>query len=249
MGKLNGRVAVVTGASKGIGAAIAEHLARESAAVVVNYSASADKAEAVVKKIKAAGGRAKAVRADLSRPGDAKKLMDAALAEFGRLDILINNAGRYEFIPLAEITEQHFNETFDLDVKGVLFATQAAANAFDGHGGAVVNMSSLASVANAATSSVYSAAKAAVDSLTRTLAAELGPRKIRVNSVLPGPVETEGTSNMKNFEQFRDMMIPRTPLGRVGQPGDIASVVTFLASDDAAWITGQSIQAAGGLNL
>ncbi|HUJ41634.1 MAG TPA: glucose 1-dehydrogenase [Candidatus Acidoferrales bacterium] len=249
MGKLNGKVAVVTGASKGIGAAIAAELAREGAAVVVNYSSSAAQADAVVKKIHSAGGKAKAVRADLSRPGDAKKLMDAALAEFGRLDILVNNAGRYEFVPLANITEKHFDETFALDVKGVLFATQAAAGAFDGRGGSVVNMSSLASIANAATASVYSAAKAAVDALTRTLAAELGPRKIRVNSVLPGPVETEGTANMQNFQQFRDAMIPRTPLGRVGTPGDIASVVTFLASDDSAWITGQSIQAAGGLTV
>ncbi len=249
MGKLNGRVAIVTGASKGIGAAIAEHLAKEGAAVVVNYASSQAHAEAVVRKIHSAGGKAKAVRADLSKPGEAKKLIDAAVAEFGRLDILVNNAGTYEFVPLAEVTEEHFDHTFDLDVKGVLFATQAAAGAFDGRGGSVVNISSLASIANAATSSVYSAAKAAVDSLTRTLAAELGPKKIRVNSVLPGLVDTEGTANMKNFDQFREVMIPRTPLGRVGTPADIASVVAFLASDEAQWITGQSIQVAGGLSL
>ena len=249
MGKLNGRVAVVTGASKGIGAAIAAHLAREGAAVVVNYSASAAQAEAVVKKIQAAGGKAKAVRADLSKREEAGKLIAAALAEFGRLDILVNNAGTYEFVPLAEVTEEHFDHTFNLDVKGVLFATQAAVGAFDGKGGTVVNISSLASIAGAATASVYSAAKAAVDSMTRTLAAELGPNGIRVNSVLPGTVETEGTANMKNFKQFRDMLIPRTPLGRVGKPDDIASVVAFLASDDAGWITGQMIQAAGGLRL
>ena len=249
MGKLSGRVAVVTGASKGIGAAIAEQLARDGAAVVVNFASSAAQAEAVVKKIQAAGGKAKSVRADVSKPGEARKLIEAAVAEFGKLDILVNNAGTYEFVPLAEITEQHFDHTFDVDVKGVLFATQAAANAFDGVGGSVVNISSLASVANAATASVYSAAKAAVDSMTRTLSAELGPKKIRVNSVLPGPIETEGTANMKNFEQFRDLMIPRTPLGRVGYPSDIASVVAFLVSDDAAWITGQSIQVAGGLSL
>jgi len=249
MAKLTGRVAVVTGASKGIGAAIAELLARDGAAVVVNYASSAAQAEAVVKKILAAGGKAKAVRADVSKPGEAKKLIEAAVAEFGKLDILVNNAGTYEFVPLAEVSEQQFDHTFDVDVKGVLFATQAAANAFDGRGGSVVNISSLASIANAATASVYSAAKAAVDSLTRTLSAELGPKKIRVNSVLPGPVETEGTANMKNFEQFRDMVVPRTPLGRVGKPADIASVVAFLVSDDAGWITGQSIQAAGGLTL
>ncbi len=249
MGKLTGRVAVVTGGSKGIGAAIAERLGKEGASVIVNYASSAAQAEAVVKKIQAAGGKAKAVRADVSKREEAKQLISAAVAEFGKLDILVNNAGTYEFVPLAEVTEEHFDHTFNLDVKGVLFATQAAANAFDGNGGSVVNISSLASIANAATASVYSAAKAAVDSMTRTLGAELGPRKIRVNSVLPGPVQTEGTANMKDFEQFRDMMIPRTPLGRVGTPNDIASVVAFLVSDDAAWITGQAIQAAGGLSL
>jgi len=249
MAKLSGRVAVVTGASKGIGAAIAERLGKEGAAVIVNYASSAAQAEAVVRKIQVAGGKAKAVRADVSKREEAKKLIAAAVAEFGKLDILVNNAGTYEFVPLAEVTEEQFNHTFNLDVKGVLFATQAAANVFDGNGGSVVNISSLASIAGAATASVYSAAKAAVDSMTRTLGAELGPRKIRVNSVLPGPVETEGTANMKNFEQFRDMMLPRTPLGRVGTPGDIASVVAFLASDDAAWITGQMIQTAGGLSL
>jgi len=249
MSRLAGKVAVVTGASKGIGAAIAERLGKEGASVIVNYASSAAQAEAVVKKIQAAGGKAKAVRADVSNREEAKKLIAAAVSEFGKLDILVNNAGTYEFIPLADITEEHFDHTFNLDVKGVLFTTQAAANAFDGNGGSVVNISSLASVAAAATASVYSAAKAAVDSITRTLGAELGPKKIRVNSVLPGIVETEGTANMKNFEQFRDLMLPRTPLGRVGTPKDIASVVAFLVSDEAAWITGQMIQAAGGLSL
>jgi len=249
MARLAGKVAVVTGASKGIGAAIAERLGKEGASVIVNYASSAAQAEAVVKKIQAAGGKAKAVRADVSNREEAKKLIAAAVSEFGKLDILVNNAGTYEFIPLADITEEHFDHTFNLDVKGVLFTTQAAANAFDGNGGSVVNISSLASVAAAATASVYSAAKAAVDSITRTLGAELGPKKIRVNSVLPGIVETEGTANMKNFEQFRDLMLPRTPLGRAGTPSDIASVVAFLVSDDAAWITGQMIQAAGGLSL
>jgi 3-oxoacyl-[acyl-carrier protein] reductase len=249
MARLAGKVAVVTGASKGIGAAIAERLGKEDASIIVNYASSAAQAEAVVKKIQAAGGKAKAVRADVSKREDAKKLIAAAVSEFGRLDILVNNAGTYEFIPLADVTEEHFDHTFNVDVKGVLFTIQAAANAFDGNGGSVVNISSIASVAAAATASVYSAAKAAVDSFTRTLGAELGPKKIRVNSVLPGVVETEGTANMKNFEQFRDMMIPRTPLGRVGTPSDIANVVAFLVSDDAAWITGQMIQAAGGLSL
>jgi len=249
MARLAGKVAVVTGASKGIGAAIAERLGKEGASIIVNYASSAAQAEAVVKKIQAAGGKAKAVRADVSKREEAKKLIAAAVSEFGKLDILVNNAGTYEFIPLADVTEEQFDHTFNVDVKGVLFTTQAAANAFDGNGGSVVNISSLASVAAAATASVYSAAKAAVDSITRTLGAELGPKKIRVNSVLPGLVETEGTANMKNFAQFRDMMLPRTPLGRVGTPNDIAGVVAFLVSDDAAWITGQMIQAAGGLRL
>jgi 3-oxoacyl-[acyl-carrier protein] reductase len=248
MARLNGRVAVVTGGSKGIGAAIAEQLAREGASIVVNYASSAAQAEAVVRKIQAAGGKAKAIRADVSKPEEARKLIEAAVAEFGRLDILVNNAGSYEFVALADITEEHFDHTFDLDVKGVLFATQAAAAAMDGNGGSIVNISSINSVASVPTSSVYSAAKAAVDSLTRTLGAELGPKKIRVNSVLPGPVETEGTAQMANFDQIRAMTVPRTPLGRVGTPGDIASVVSFLVSDDAAWITGQSILTAGGLS-
>lgn len=249
MARLAGKVAVVTGASKGIGAAIAERLGKEGAAVIVNYASSATQAEAVVKKIQHAGGKAKAVRADVSKREEAKKLIAAAVSEFGKLDILVNNAGTYEFVPLADVTEEQFDHTFNLDVKGVLFTTQAAANAFDGSGGSIVNMSSLASVASTATASVYSAAKAAVDSMTRTLSAELGPRKIRVNSVLPGPVETEGTASMKDFAQLRDMVLPRTPLGRVGKPNDIAGVVAFLVSDDAAWITGQMIQVAGGLSL
>lgn len=247
MSNLNGKVAVVTGASKGIGAAIAQELAGAGAAVVVNYSNSPQQAEAVIAKIKAAGGKAKAVKANVSKPAEARKLIESAVSEFGRVDILVNNAGVYEFSPLPEISEEHYNRIFDLNVKGLLFTTQAAAKAFDSRGGTVINISSLASQTAIPTSAVYSATKAAVDSFTRTLAAELGPRNILVNSILPGPVETEGTHAMANFDALRNEFVPRTPLGRIGQPNDIANVVTFLASDQAGWITGQVIPVAGGL--
>ena len=247
MPKLKGRVAVVTGASKGIGAAIAEGLAKEGASVVVNYSSSGEQASAVVAKIQAAGA-AKAVRADVSKPAEARKLIEAAVSAFGRLDILVNNAGIYQSRPLPEISEEHYNSIFNLNVKGLLFTTQAAANAFGDHGGAIINISSLASQTAIPNYGVYSATKAAVDSFTRTLAAELGPRKILVNSVLPGPVETEGTQAMAGWDQLQEQFVSRTPLGRVGQPRDIANVVSFLASDDAGWITGQVIPVAGGLH-
>ena len=247
MSTLEGKVAVVTGASKGIGAAIAEELAAQGAAVVVNYAASADGAAEVVRKIQANGGKAKAIRADVSKPGEARQLIDAALKEFGRIDVLVNNAAVYDFKGLAEISEEHYDRMFDLNVKGLLFTTQAAAKAFDGGGGAIINISSMASVGAVPGASIYSATKAAIDSFTRTLAAELGPRKILVNSILPGPVETEGTREMANWDDFQAQMIPRTPLGRIGQPRDIATVVSFLASDEAGWITGQMIPVAGGL--
>ena len=247
MGSLEGKVAVVTGASKGIGAAIAEELASEGAAVVVNYAASPKQADEVVGKIKGAGGKAKAVRADLSKIGEAKQLIDTAVAEFGRIDILVNNAGVYEFVPLAEIKEEHYNRIFDLNVKGLLFTTQIAVNAFGNGGGTVINISSMASLAALPYSSVYSATKAAVDSFTRTLAAELGPKKIRVNSVLPGPVETEGARALEQWDQIQTQFLPQTPLGRIGEPRDISKVVSFLASDNAAWITGQVLPVAGGL--
>ena len=248
MGKLTGKVAVVTGASKGIGAAIAEELAHEGASIVVNYASSGDQAESVVAKIQAGGGAAKAVRADVSKPAEAKALVNAAVAEFGRVDILVNNAGVYEFLPLESITEKHFDRMFDLNVRGLVFATQAAAAAFGKGGGSVINIGSVASRMAPAGGSVYSATKGAVDVLTKSLAAELGPKSIRVNAVLPGPVETEGTAAMPEFEPLLAMTLPRTPLGRVGQPRDIATVVSFLASGDAGWITGQILPASGGLN-
>ncbi len=247
MARLEGRVAVVTGASKGIGAAIAEELAQQGAAVVVNYSASADGAAEVVRKIQGAGGKAKAIRADVSKPAEAQELIDAAVKEFGRVDILVNNAGVFDFKGLAQVNEEHYDRMFDLNVKGLLFTTQAAANAFDGRGGSIINISSMVSVGAVPGASVYSATKAAIDSFTRTLAAELGPKKILVNSILPGPVDTEGARSMPNWGDFQAQLIPRTPLGRIGKPRDIASVVSFLASDEAGWITGQMIPVAGGL--
>lgn len=248
MGKLQGKVAVVTGASKGIGAAIAEELAREGASVVVNYASSGGQAEAVVSKIKSAGGAAKAVQADVSKPSEAKALVNKAVAEFGKVDILVNNAAVYEFLPLEAITEKHFDRMFNLNVRGLVFATQAAAGAFGDVGGSVINIGSIASKLAPVGGSVYSATKGAVDVLTKSFAAELGPKKIRVNAVLPGPVETEGSKGMPEFEPILAATLPRTPLGRVGQPQDIAQVVSFLVSGDAGWITGQTIQAAGGLN-
>jgi 3-oxoacyl-[acyl-carrier protein] reductase len=247
MAKLTGKVAVVSGASKGIGAGIAEELAKEGALVIVNYASSPAQAQAVVNKIQAAGGTAKAVKADLSQAGEAKKLIGAAVSEFGKLDILVNNAGVYDFVPLADIDEAHYDRIFGLNVKGLLFTTQAAVKAFGENGGAVINISSVASQSALPSASVYSATKAAVDSFTRTLAAELGPKGIRVNSVLPGPVETEGTQSMEGFAQLRDTFVPQTPLRRIGQPHDIATAVSFLASEDSGWITGQVIPVSGGL--
>lgn len=246
MAKHTGKVAVVTGASKGIGAASAEELAKDGASVIVNYASSASGAEAVVGKIKAAGGKAKAIRADVSRPAESKQLVDAAVSEFGRVDILVNNAAIYEFLPLDQITEQHFDRMYDLNVRGVLFTTQAAAAAMGDHGGSIINIGSMASLGAIPGGSVYSSSKAALDALTRNLAAELGPRKILVNAVLPGPVETEGANSMPNWDQFKASVLPRTPLGRVGYPRDIATVVSFLASEEAGWITGQIIPVAGG---
>lgn len=247
MAKLTGKVAIVTGASKGIGAGIAEELAKDGASVIVNYANSPKQAEAVVAKIKSAGGKAKAVKADVSKPAEAKQLADAAVSEFQRLDILVNNAGVYEFLPLPDITETHFDRMFNLNVRGLLFATQSAVGAFGDHGGSVINIGSMASQAPPPGGSVYSATKGALDAITRSLAAELGPRRILVNAVLPGPVETEGLQAMGGAHEFVTQLVSRTPLGRIGKPRDIATVVSFLASDDAGWITGQIIPAAGGL--
>jgi 3-oxoacyl-[acyl-carrier protein] reductase len=247
MSNLTGKVAIVSGASKGIGAAIAERLAEDGAEVVVNYSKSSREAEAVVSRIQAKGGKARAVQADVSKHTEAKALVDATVRESGKLDILVNNAGVFEFLPLSNVHEEHFDRQFDLNVKGLLFASQAAASAFGDRGGSIINISSVASQSAIPNASVYSATKAAVDAITRSLAAELGPKKILVNSVLPGMTETEGVQAMQGSKEMRAYAVPQTPLGRIGQPRDIANVVSFLASDEAGWITGQAIPVSGGL--
>ncbi|NVI08518.1 glucose 1-dehydrogenase [Paraburkholderia youngii] len=246
MSKLTGKVAVVTGASKGIGAAIAKALAAQGASVVVNYASSRAGADKVVADITAAGGKAVAVGGDVSKAADAKGIIDAAIETYGRLDVLVNNSGVYEFATLEEITEAHFHRHFDVNVLGLLLVTQAAAKHL-GEGGSIVNVSSVVTRITPATTAVYTATKGAVDAITGVLAKELGPRKIRVNSVNPGVVETEGahTAGVMGSE-FETWAISTTPLGRIGQPDDIADVVTFLASDDARWLTGESLIASGG---
>jgi 3-oxoacyl-[acyl-carrier protein] reductase len=246
MSKLEGKVAVVTGASKGIGASIATHLAAEGAAVVVNYSSSKEGADRVVAEITGKRGRAVAVQADVARPADIKRLFAEAKKAFGRLDILVNNAGIYQFAPIAEVTPEHFHKMFDLNVLGLLVASQEAVKLFGPEGGTIVNISSVVSTVAPPNTSVYSATKAAVDAVTRSLAKELGPRKIRVNSINPGMVETEGV-HAAGLGEMRQRVESQTPLGRIGQPEDIAPAAVFLASSDSGWITGETLYIAGGL--
>src|SRR4051794_31663266 len=243
---LTSKVAVVTGASKGIGAAAARHLARAGASVVVNYSSSREGAERVVQAIEKEGGKAVAVGANLAKPEEVAHLFEETRKKFGRLDILVNNAGIYDFAPLEGITPEHFHKHFDLNVLGLILATKHAATLFGPEGGSVINVSSVVGTRPMAGASVYSASKAAVDAVTKGLAQELGGRKIRVNSINPGPVATEGTSSFSEGEMF-EAFAKRTPLGRIGQPDDIARAVVFLAGDDSGWITGEVIHAAGGL--
>ena len=246
--KLAGKVALVTGASKGIGAEIAKHLADEGAAVVVNYASSKAEADRVVAEIAGKGGQAVAVQANLSKKADIERLFAEAKAAFGRLDVLVNNAGVYEFAPLENVTPEHFHRMFDLNVLGLLLASQEAVKQFGPAGGSIVNISSVAATAAPPTTSVYSATKAAVDAVTRSLAKELGPRKIRVNSINPGMVDTEGVRAAGLAESdFRKQVESQTPLGRIGQPPDIAPAVAFLASPDAGWITGETLYISGGL--
>ena len=246
--KLAGKVAVVTGASKGIGAEIARHLASEGAAVVVNYATSKAGADRVAAEIVANGGRAVAVQADVAKKEDIDRLFSEAKKAFGRLDVLVNNAGVYEFTPLEEVTAKHFHRMFDLNVLGLLFASQAAVRQFGPEGGSIINISSVAATSAPATASVYSGTKAAVNAITRSLAQELGPRHIRVNSINPGMVETEGVHAAGIAESdFRKQTEAQTPLGRIGQPEDIAPAAVFLASSDSAWITGETLYISGGL--
>jgi 3-oxoacyl-[acyl-carrier protein] reductase len=246
--KLAGKVAVVTGASKGIGASIAKHLAAEGASVVVNYASSKEGADKVVAEIAAAGGKAVAVKANVAKRAEIETLFAETRKAFGQLDVLVNNAGIYEFAPLEAITEEHFHKQYDLNVLGLLLTTQEAAKHFGPAGGSIVNISSIVSRFTPPGSAVYSGTKAAVDALTRVLAKELGPRKIRVNSVNPGMVETEGTqtSGMTGGD-FRKQLEAQTPLGRIGQPQDIATAVVFFATSDSDWLSGESLVIAGGL--
>jgi 3-oxoacyl-[acyl-carrier protein] reductase len=246
--KLAGKVAVVTGASKGIGAAIAKQLASEGASVVVNYASSKEGAERVVAEIAGKDGKAIAVQADVAKQADIKRLFAEAKKAFGRLDILVNNAGIYEFAPLEAITEDHFHKQFNLNVLGLILTVQEAVKHFGPEGGSIINISSIASTAAAPTTSVYSATKAAVDAVTKSLAKELGPRKIRVNSINPGMVETEGWHAAGIGESdFRKQTEATTPLGRIGQPQDIAPAAVYFASSDSAWVTGETLYITGGL--
>ena len=247
MSKLAGKAAVVTGASKGIGAAIAKSLAAEGAAVIVNYASSKAGADAVVRSITDAGGKAVAVGGDVSKAAEAQGLIDAAIKNFGRLDILVNNSGVYEFAPIEAVTEEQFHKMFNINVLGVLLTTQAAARHL-GEGASIVNIGSGASRMTPPDTAVYTATKGALDAITGVLARELGAKKIRVNSVNPGPVETEGTRSAGVIgSDFEKALVQQTPLGRTGQPDDVARVVTFLASEDAKWVTGEVIMASGGL--
>jgi 3-oxoacyl-[acyl-carrier protein] reductase len=247
MSRLKNKVAVVTGASKGIGAGIAKGLAAEGAAVVVNYASSKGDAEKVVAEIKGKGGKAVAVQGDMAKAADVERLFAEAAKTFGKLDVLVNNAGVYEFAPIADVTEKQFHRMFDTNVLGPILATREAAK-YLGAGGSVINVGSVASTSATPATVVYSATKGALDTVTRVLANELGAKKIRVNSINPGPVETEGT-HAAGFigSDFMKGMIERTPLGRIGQPDDFAPIAVFLASDDAEWLTGETLVASGGL--
>jgi 3-oxoacyl-[acyl-carrier protein] reductase len=245
--KLAGKVAVVTGASKGIGAAIAKALAAEGAAVVVNYASSKTGADKVVAEITGAGGKAVAVQADMAKKADIERMFAEAKKAFGRLDILVNNAGIYQFSPLENVNGEHFHKHFNLNVLGLILASQAALKLFDATGGTIINISSVVSILGFPNASVYSGTKGAVDAITRSLAKELGPRGIRVNAINPGMVETEGTHSAGIAEsEMRKQVEAQTPLGRIGRPQDIAGAAVFLASPDSSWITGETLVISGG---
>ncbi|MBN3821350.1 glucose 1-dehydrogenase [Paraburkholderia sp. Se-20369] len=247
MSKLAGKVAVVTGGSKGIGAAIAKALAAEGASVVVNYASSKAGADTVVSEIGAAGGQAVAVGGDVSKAADAQRIIETAVEKYGRLDILVNNSGIYEFAPIEAITEAHFRKQFDVNVLGVLLTTQAAVKHL-GEGASIVNISSVVTTVTPPASTVYSGTKGAVDAITGVLSRELGPRKIRVNAINPGVVVTEGTHSAGIVgSELEASALSQTPLGRTGQPDDIASIAVFLASDDSRWMTGELLRASGGM--
>ncbi|MDB6020085.1 MAG: Short-chain dehydrogenase/reductase [Pedosphaera sp.] len=246
--KLTGKVAVVTGASKGIGAGIAKHLAAEGAAVVVNYSSSKEGADRVVKEIVKDGGKAVAVQANVAKKADIDRLFAETKKAYGQLDILVNNAGVYEFLPLEQVTEDHFHKQFNLNVLGLILTTQEAVKYFGAAGGSIINISSAASTMAPPSASVYSATKGAVDTVTKSLAKELGARKIRVNAINPGMIETEGVHAGGFAESdFRKQIEAQTPLGRIGQTDDIAPTAVYLASEDSKYMTGETVVLAGGM--
>jgi 3-oxoacyl-[acyl-carrier protein] reductase len=248
MNKLKGKVAVVTGASKGIGAAIAKSLAAEGASVVVNYASSKSGADTVVSAITADGGKAVAVHGNVSKAAEAQGIIDAAIKNFGHLDILVNNSGVYEFSPIESFTEEHYHKIFNVNVLGLLLTTQAAVKHL-GEGASIINIGSVVSSLTPPNSALYTATKGAVDAITGVLAKELGAKKIRVNSINPGMVETEGAHNAGLIgSDFEKGAVAQTPLGRIGQVEDIASVATFLASNDSKWITGELVRTGGGLH-
>jgi 3-oxoacyl-[acyl-carrier protein] reductase len=248
MSKLSNKVALVTGASKGIGAGIAKALAAEGAAVVVNYASSKEGAERVVAEIVGKGGKAVAIQGDVAKAADVRRIFAETKKAFGKLDVLVNNAGVYEFATLGEITEEQFHRLFNTNVLGLILATQEAVKLFGDEGGSVINIGSTASQVTPPATAVYTATKSAVDGITRVLAKELGPKKIRVNSINPGMVETEGVHTAGFIgSDFHKRMESETPLGRIGQPADIAPIAVFLASQDSGWLTGETLLAAGGM--
>ncbi len=248
MNKLKNKVAVVTGASKGIGAGIAKALAAEGAAVVVNYASSKEGADRVVAEITKNGGKAVAIQGDVAKASDVKRIFADSAKAFGKLDVLVNNAGVYEFAPLADITEEQFHRQFNTNVLGLILSTQEAVKHFGADGGAIINIGSVVSRLTPPTSTVYSASKSAVDAVTRVLAKELGPKKIRVNSINPGVVETEGTHTAGVIGSgFQSQAESQTPLGRIAQTADITPIAVFLASQDSGWMTGETLLASGGL--
>lgn len=247
MSKLQGKVAVVTGASKGIGAGIAKELAAAGASVVVNYATAKAGADRVVDDIKAKGGKAVALHGDVSKAADIRRLFKQTQEAFGRVDILVNNAGIYKFAPITDVTEEEFHRQFGVNVLGLILATREAAAHFGPEGGSIINIGSAVSSSPMPGSVVYAATKGAVDIVTQVLARELGPRKIRVNSINPGGIDTEGSRDFGLIGgDFEKQMVAQTPLGRIGQPSDVAPVALFLASDDAKWVTGEIILASGG---
>jgi len=248
MSKLNNKVAVVTGASKGIGAAIAKGLANAGASVTVNYATSSEGADRVVAEIEQGGGKAIAIQGDVSKAADVQRIFAETKRAFGRIDVLVNNAAVYKFEPLGEITEEEFHRQFNINVMGVILAAQEAVKHFGAEGGTIINIGSNAVEITPPASAVYTATKSAVDAVTRVLAKELGPNKIRVNSINPGPVETEGLHSLGLMgSDFLKQFEEQTPLGRIAQPEDIAPIAVFLASQDSGWLTGETLLASGGL--